>query len=730
MPVNHKDLGLTDSEYGRIIDILKRKPNDVELYMFSLMWSEHCSYKHSKNMLKKLPSISSKVLQGPGQNAGVIDIGDGLAIVFKIESHNHPSAIEPYQGAATGVGGIVRDIFAMGARPVALMNSLRFGELNQPKQRYLFERAVAGIGGYGNCIGVPTVGGEAFFDNSYAGNCLVNAFCLGIVRHDKIIKAVASGSGNLVVLFGAKTGRDGIGGASILASQEFDQTSEEKRPSVQVGDPFVEKLLIEASLEMLDEGLLVALQDLGAAGLTSSASEMASRGDVGITIDVSLVPVREKGMTPWEIMVSESQERMLAVIKPENKEKVIDVCKKWELNVSAIGSITNTGLFEVFNGSGLVAQIPARSLAVDAPTYFPKAAKPVHISSQEQPEIILKNSLKEDILLLLSSPNICSKKWIWQQYDHQIGLNTIILPGADVAVLRIKDTNKALAMTTDGNGRYCHLNPKEGGRQVVIEAARNLACVGAEPLAATDCLNFGNPEKPEIFYQFKETIEGISEACRFLEVPVISGNVSFYNESFGKAIHPTPIIGMVGLIEDLHLVCKPGFNAGHYIYLIGKTLSELGGSEYLSFVHKKTDSVPPQARLEEHQKTARFIIECIRKEAVSSAHDLSDGGLAVALIECCLFGDTGAVVSLTSEHPPAVELFSESQSRYIVNVAPEKGRAFLALAGKNNVHIEKLGLATSEKNIIIENTVSFSLNEAKDIYDNSLQRWVELGSPR
>lgn len=729
MPVSYLDLGLTKSEYDKILDILQRRPSDVELYMYSLMWSEHCSYKHSRATLRRFPTTSPKVLMGPGQNAGIIDIGDGLAAVFKIESHNHPSAIEPYQGAATGVGGIVRDIFSMGARPVALMNSLRFGPLSEPRQRYLFEGAVAGIGGYGNCIGVPTIGGEAYFDESYAGNCLVNAFCLGLIKHDEVISATAKGPGNLVILFGAKTGRDGIGGASILASQEFDEKSEEKRPSVQVGDPFVEKLLIEASLELLDKGLLVALQDLGAAGLTSAASEMASKGDVGITIDVSRVPIREKGMFSWEIMVSESQERMLAVVTPELKDKVFEVCKKWELNVEAIGTITDDGMLKIYEGDQIVAEMPAHSLAEEAPLYHPEHEKPAYLNATHKNVVVdFKETAEKDFLNLLKSPNICGKQWIWQQYDHQVGLNTIIIPGADAAVIRIKGTGKALAMTTDGNGRHCYLDPLEGGKATIMEAARNLICVGAEPLAATDCLNFGSPEKKEIFYQFKEAVEGMSQACEALGVPVISGNVSFYNESYGNAIFPTPIVGMVGLIENSDNLCFPGLKSDSIVYMVGETADELGGTEYLKTVHGKTVGKPPAADLQLHIKNAGFILDCIASGSIDSCHDISDGGLVIALAEACLKGNIGLDAELPGDRSLTTDLFAESHSRYIISIDQNKELSFIDMANQKGIKVTKLGRTSNEQSLKIKDVFSLPLTKIGEIYNNSLQKWVEHGS--
>ena len=534
-----EQLGLNLDEYEKIVGVQGRVPTLTELYIYSLMWSEHCSYKHSKKALRLFPTTGKYVLQGPGENAGVIGIGDGWAVAFKMESHNHPSAIEPYQGAATGVGGIIRDIFTMGARPIASLDSLRFGPLTEPRQRYLFEGSVAGIGGYGNCLGVPTIGGEVYFDEAYAGNCLINAMSMGLMREEELTLAVAAGPGNLIVLIGSTTGRDGIGGASTLASQEFDEKAEDKRPSVQVGDPFEEKLLIEACLELLKADLLVGLGDLGAAGLTSSASEMASRGGVGLDIEVTKVPQREDGMKPFEIMVSESQERMLAVVEPEKLAAVTGVCDKWGLRSTVIGTVTDTGRFVIRENGTVVGDMPAATLAHDAPEYDPEMTRPAYLDAVQGADLHdLAHPTGVDALTamlerLLTSPNICSRRWIWEQYDHQVMLDTVVLPGGDAAVLRVKGTDRAIAATSDCNGRYCYLDPYTGAQIAFAEAARNLACVGARPAAITDCLNFGNPEKPEVYWTFYEAVRGLSDACCAFEVPVISGNVSFYNESFG-----------------------------------------------------------------------------------------------------------------------------------------------------------------------------------------------------
>jgi phosphoribosylformylglycinamidine synthase len=692
------------------------------------MWSEHCSYKHSKHTLKKLPTKGKHVLQGPGENAGIVDIGDGLAIALKIESHNHPSAIEPYQGAATGVGGIVRDIFAMGARPIAILDSLRFGKLDDPRQGYLFEGVVSGIAGYGNCLGIPTVGGEVYFESSYSENCLVNAMCVGIVEINKIIKAAGSGPGNLVVLIGSKTGRDGIGGASILASQEFDETSEQKRPSVQVGDPFTEKLLIEACLELQDKRLLVALQDLGAAGLTSSLSEVASRGEVGLDIDVSKVPLREPGMTAWEIMVSESQERMAAIVKPELLPNVLAVCEKWGLDATVIGKITDSKALRVFAGGELVADIPAYALADKAPTYIPESKFPNYlkkVQGAKLPDSTLE--IKDELLLLLSSLNIASKSWVYKQYDHQVGLNSTVLPGSDAAVLRIKGTNKSIALTTDGNGRYCYLDPYAGGMIAVAEAARNLACAGATPIAVTDCLNFGNPEKPGIFYQFENAVQGIADFCDYLEIPVVSGNVSFYNESSGKAIFPTPVIGMLGLIDSPAPVAEAGFkNEGDELILVGETLDGLEGTEYANHILDSVCGRPPKIEAAVHKKNSDFILSLIKDNLLSSVHDLSDGGLWIAFIECCLKNGFGASLRVDSFDNARKALFSESQSRYLISLNKNSLDAVKSLADKNGVYIKSVGQVGKIKGAIeVAPVGSFEYVTVSDLYNNSIHNLME-----
>ena len=691
------ELGLTLEEYEQASQIQGRVPSLTELYIYSLMWSEHCSYKHSRSQLKKFPTSGKHVLQGPGENAGVISVGDGWAVAFKMESHNHPSAIEPFQGAATGIGGCVRDIFTMGARPIASLGSLRFGTLDKPRQRFLLQEAVAGIGDYSQRLGVPVIGGEVYFESAYEGNCLINAMNVGLMREDQLLYAVGSGPGNLVVLLGSTTGRDGIGGASVLASQEFTEAAENLRPPVQVGDPFLEKLLIELCLELRSEGLLVALGDLGAAGITSAGSEMASRGGVGIDIDVSKVPQRETAMQPFEVMVSESQERMLAIIKPEDWPAAAAIAERWGVMASVVGSVTDSGRFVVRDSglstdpvSQIVADIPAEMLSASAPLYDPPSRKPDYLdklaafdlASLEHPADTA--SLTATWQALLQSPNICSRAWIYEQCDTLVQNNTVIAPGADAAVLRLGDTGRSeisqrgIAVSTDCNGRYCYLDPYRGAQIAFAEAARNLSCVGAEPAAITDCLNFGSPEKPEVYWTFVAAIDGLAEACQAFEVPVVSGNVSFYNESFGNAIYPTPAIGMVGLVEDISRVCTPGFkSAGDVVILVGETADELGGSEYLKVCHDLVAGPVPALDLELERDVQRLVREAVRSGLLQSAHDLSEGGLAVALAESCIAGKIGAKLAIDEQIPPVASLFAESQSRVLVSLAEADVETFV-----------------------------------------------------
>lgn len=673
----YSQMGLTDEEFSRIEKILGRLPNYTEVGLFSVMWSEHCSYKNSKPILKKFPVTGLHVLQGPGEGAGVVDIGDNQAVVFKIESHNHPSAIEPYQGAATGVGGIIRDVFSMGARPIAILNSLRFGELKNARGKYLFEEVVAGIAGYGNCIGIPTVGGEIQFDACYEGNPLVNAMCVGILNHEDIKKGQAHGVGNTVMYVGAKTGRDGIHGATF-ASEELTEASEEKRPAVQVGDPFMEKLLLEACLEVIKSDALVGIQDMGAAGLTSSSAEMASKAGSGIEMNLDLVPQRETGMTPYEMMLSESQERMLLVVKNGREQEIIDIFERYGLEAVAIGRVTDDKMLRLLHHGEVVAEVPADALSEDAPVYYKPSIEPAYYRTFQKMEnrIPKVENIEETLLQLLQQPTIASKEWVYNQYDYMVRTNTVVAPGSDAAVVRIRGTRKALAMTTDCNSRYIYLDPETGGKIAVSEAARNIVCSGGEPLAITDCLNFGSPENPEIFWQLEKAADGISEACRVLKTPVISGNVSLYNETNDTAIYPTPVIGMVGLIQDLnHITTQQFKQPGDLIYLLGETKPEFGGSELQKLTYGEIFGKSPSLDLDVEALYQEQILTAIRAGLVASCHDVSEGGVAVALSECIVGADgIGADVELQGE--AVTQLFSESQSRFILSVKEENREQF------------------------------------------------------
>jgi phosphoribosylformylglycinamidine synthase II len=692
--------GLTKQEYERLVGMLGRTPTFTELGIISALWSEHCSYKHSRPILKTLPTTAPYVLQGPGENAGVISIGDGLAVAFKIESHNHPSAVEPYQGAATGVGGILRDVFTMGARPIAMLNSLRFGSLDDPRVRYLFSGVVRGIGDYGNCVGIPTVAGEIVFDPAYANNPLVNAMCVGLLHEKDLIRAKAEGVGNPIMAVGARTGRDGIHGASF-ASEDLSDASDAKRPRIQVGDPFTEKLLLEASLELIRSGHIVAIQDMGAAGLTSSSAEMAERGDVGVTIDVTRVPARESGMSPYEILLSESQERMLVVAKKGRENAVHDILAKWDLTAAVIGEVIAEPVYRVTEGDRVVAEFPGSRLVTDCPSYSPDARESSTIADlrSADPFAIPERPEERDpawtLEQLLSAPTIASKAWAYRQYDSTVRTNTVIGPGGDAAVLRVRGTNKAIAVKTDCNGRYVYLDPRVGGRIAVAEAARNVACTGARPMAITNCLNFGNPTRPEVFYQFKEAVAGMGEACRALRTPVTGGNVSLYNESPSGAVYPTPVIGMVGLIDDLAHITRATFQRdGDAILLLGELGGELGGSEYLATIHGKVLGAPPRCDAVRERVLIDALIEAIRAGVVSSAHDCSDGGLAVALAECCIANpesESGAEIDLSgySALPDRAILFGESQGRVVISSpAPER---VLAIAAKRGVPCAQIG---------------------------------------
>ena len=670
--------GLTIEEYQRVEQMLGRAPTFTELGVVSALWSEHCSYKHSRPLLRRLPTKAPYVLQGPGENAGVIAIGDGLAVAFKIESHNHPSAVEPYQGAATGVGGILRDVFTMGARPIALLNSLRFGSLDSPRVRYLFAGVVKGIGDYGNCVGVPTVGGEVAFDEAYEGNPLVNAMCVGVLHEKDLIRAVAQGVGNPIIAVGARTGRDGIHGASF-ASADLSEENEAKRPQVQVGDPFTEKLLLEASLELIHSGAIVAIQDMGAAGLTSSSAEMAARGDVGITIDVTKVPLRERGMTPYEILLSESQERMLVVARKGREREVAAILEKWDLTASVIGEVIAEPVYRVTEGDRVVAEFPGTKLITDCPTYTPDAREDPTITALRARDVGSIPERREEadplwtLEQVITSPTIASKMWVYRQYDHTVRTNTVIGPGGDAAVVRIRDTRRALALTTDGNGRYCYLDARIGARIAVAEAARNVVCTGARPLAITNNLNFGNPRRPEVYFQLREATAGMAEACEQLGTPVTGGNVSLYNESPASAVYPTPVIGMVGLIDDLDSITRSHFSTeGDTIVLLGTPTAEIGGSEYLARVHHLVAGAPPHCDLKGERDLIEAVLASIEAGVVRSAHDSSDGGLAVALAECCIIDrgrPLGARIDLSSfaALPMRALLFGEAQARIIIS---------------------------------------------------------------
>jgi phosphoribosylformylglycinamidine synthase II len=640
----YSTLGLSDFEYDRILELLGRAPNYLELSLFSVMWSEHCGYKNSRPLLRRFPNSGPNVLQGPGENAGVVEVGDGWALAFKVESHNHPSAVEPYEGAATGVGGIIRDILAMGARPIALLDSLRFGPLKEGRNRYLFQEVVRGIGGYGNAVGVPTVGGEVEFAPAYSGNPLVNAMCVGLIRTEDLVRSRATGEGNLVVLLGSKTGRDGIHGATF-ASDELTEESESKRSNVQVGDPFAGKMLIECCLKLLDEGLLVSLQDLGAAGITSSASEMAAKGGVGIEIEDDRVPLRESGMEPYEVVISESQERMLAVVEPGKAQRVLDLTARYGLVGAIIGRVAGHGELRVKSGGEIVGSVPAEHLA-DAPVYERDVVRPSYID--EVQDLDLANipepgDYNEALLRMLAHPNLCSRRSIFEQYDHQVGADTVVLPGADAAVMRITGTNLGYAITTDGQGRHCYLDPRGGGAATVVEAYRNLSCVGAKPVAITNCLNFGSPEKLEAYYQLAECIEGMAEACEALGTPVVSGNVSLYNETEAGAVYPTPVVGMVGVLEDVRHHATPAFKReGDMVVVIGNRSGvSLAGSEYLEIIHGRVAGKPPEPDLAAEKKTADLVRNMIRSGLVDTAHDVSGGGELVALAEMALAGGLG-----------------------------------------------------------------------------------------
>lgn len=721
--------GLSEEEYGMILKILGRTPSYTELGIFSVMWSEHCSYKNSIAVLKTLPRTGKRLLVDAGEeNAGLVDIGEGLAVAFKIESHNHPSAVEPYQGAATGVGGIMRDIFTMGARPIAALNSLRFGQLDDERTRYLFKNVVKGIGDYGNSFGVPTVAGEVYFNKCYQDNPLVNAMAVGIVKHGEWASAIARGAGNPVMIVGSSTGRDGIHGATF-ASEEISDKSEAKRPSVQVGDPFTEKLLLEASLEAIRSGFVVGIQDMGAAGIACSTSEMSAKGGTGMRINLDKVPARETGMSAYELMLSESQERMLVVAEKGHEDDVRKIFAKWDLHAEIIGEVIDGDRLLVEKGGGIVADIPARALVLGggAPVYVREAKEPAYlltVRSYDLSSLQVPVDFNGVLLRLLSSPSIASKRWVYQQYDHMVRTNNVVLTGSDAAVVAIKKTNKALALKTDCNARYVFLNPYEGGKIAVAESARNVVCAGAEPVAITNCLNFGNPYKPEAYWQFREAVRGIGDACRILGTPVTGGNVSFYNESHSGSIYPTPVIGMLGLIENLEHVTTACFkDDGDVILLIGEHATDLDGSEYLSLIHGIVGRDSPRLDLQREKGVQQACLEAMRTGLVKSAHDCSEGGLAVALAECCFCGNgavRGARIHLARTVRADVVWFGESQSRILVSATPVAAERIEALCGNYNVSVTRIGVVEGDRLIDEEGQVNVESRVLKSAYESAI----------
>ncbi len=737
-----KELGLLEEEYERIKKILGRIPTYTELGIFSVMWSEHCSYKNSILQIKTLPRTGGRLLVSAGEeNAGLIDIGDGLAVAFKIESHNHPSAVEPYQGAATGVGGILRDIFTMGARPIAALNSLRFGLIektnnnsNQQVERskYLFKNVVKGIGDYGNCFGVPTISGEVYFEECYQDNPLVNAMAVGLVKHQNVASAKAQGEGNPVFIVGSSTGKDGIHGATF-ASEEISEKSESKRPSVQVGDPFTEKLLLEATLEAIRSGVVVGIQDMGAAGITCSTSEMSAKGECGMEINLDLVPLRDENMSSYEIMLSESQERMLVVIEKGKEEQAKNIFHKWDLNCVKIGTVIKEKNIKVHFKNKLVADIPAFELVLGggAPVYkretkipeYLKDTKNFNPNKLEEPE-----DYNEVLLEILSSPNITNKKWVYEQYDTQVRTNTILMPGGDASVVRIKNTTKGLSLKTDCNSKYVFLNPYKGGMIAVCESARNVVCTGATPLAITNCLNFGNPYNPEVYYQFSEAVRGIGDACRKLNTPVTGGNVSFYNQSQDYAVFPTPVIGMLGLIEDIDFMVTSNFkNENENIFLIGKNFGEIGGSEYLSVIHNLIKGDSPEIDLEKELSLHSTLLELIKLKLINSAHDISEGGLAIALAESCIMNSNkliGCKINYKYEFRKDFDLFSESQTRAIISANSSNEERIFEICKNHNIEILKIGITGGDK-LIINDDIDIKLDKLYDFYYHKLNKIME-----
>ncbi|MFQ5679175.1 MAG: phosphoribosylformylglycinamidine synthase subunit PurL [Gemmatimonadota bacterium] len=732
------DHGLSEEEYGRILSILDREPTLPELGVFSAMWSEHCGYKNSRPLLKTLPTRAAHVVQGPGENAGVIDVGDGWGIAFKIESHNHPSAVEPYQGAATGVGGILRDVFTMGARPIAVLDSLRFGSLDSPRARYLLDGVVRGVGDYGNCVGVPTVGGETVFDPAYARNPLVNVMCVGILRLERLIRGTAEGTDNAVMAVGARTGRDGIHGATF-ASEELSEEHAESRPQVQVGDPFTEKLLLEASLELIGRDLLVGIQDMGAAGLTSSATEMAARAGSGVELEISRVPVREPGMSTYETLLSESQERMLVVVRPGKEEEVREVLERWDLPVATVGRVTGDGTFRVLEGGKAVVEIPVDPLVSGCPTYTREGREDPEIRRRRETDVSPYARLDSEAAVeafrdLLDAPSLASRRWIWEQYDTTVRTNTVAGPGGDAALLRIADSRRALAVSVDGNGRYTYLDPRTGGRIAVAEAARNVACTGARPLAITNCLNFGSPLRPAVYHQLEQAVAGIGEACRALGTPVTGGNVSLYNETAGEAVYPTPVIGMVGLLDDLERRVPSAFpRPGGAVFLAGLSAEEIGGSEYLAVCHGLVAGAPPALDLEAAARLVEFLVRASRAGLLVLAHDCSRGGLAIALAECAMSAPEGPLglradllAGAEEGVSAAAALFGESQSRVVLGCEPGRAGALERLAREAGVPLARLGTVAGpgERFYLQAGKVEIDLDpgQMRQLYEAALPR--------
>jgi phosphoribosylformylglycinamidine synthase II len=722
----YQQMGVSDSEYELICGFMGRKPNYTEIGVFSVMWSEHCAYKNSKPLLRRFPTTGPRVLMGPGEGAGIVDIGDNQAVVFKIESHNHPSAVEPFQGAATGVGGIIRDIFSMGARPIAVLNSLRFGKLESDRVKYLFEHVVSGIAGYGNCIGIPTVGGEVVFDESYEGNPLVNAMCVGLIDHDKIQRGVAKGIGNPVFYVGPPTGRDGIHGATF-ASIELSEESEANRTAVQVGDPFMEKLVMESCLELIDSGIVIGIQDMGAAGLTCSSAEMASKAGNGLELYLDQVPQREEGMTPYEMMLSESQERMLFVVEPKDEAQAQEIFDRWGVICAKVGKVTDDGRLKLLHHDQVVGDMPVTALVDECPVYDKPSSVPAYYVDSDQIDTLRYDEVTDlggALSKILSSPSVASKAWVYDQYDYMVRTSTAVRPGSDAAVITIRGTRKGLAMTTDCNGRYVYLDPEVGGKIAVSEAARNIVCSGAEPIAITDNLNFGNPEKPEIFWQMERAVDGMAEACRELDTPVIGGNVSLYNENAGVSIYPTPVVGMVGLVHDIDHITTQGFKKeGDIVLLLGNTMAELGGSEFQTVLHGVAEGRPPVLDLQVEKKLLASVLGAIQSGLVQSAHDLSEGGFAVAIAESCISGALGVEVNITTELRSDFVLFSESQSRILLSASSDKAEQLKAYIEDHGVPVAIIGTVKGD-NLSIDinglNAVNESVESFKQVWKDAI----------